>query len=165
MVAKSGLQPDEGLWFTNRWDHCLIKLTSLFVTPPSGPKLLHPSLSLFACEVNTAARPRPTSPSLFTVGVSTQRFKICPFIWAAQAGKWKGCQSLEPWESGWLNRQCQNEREGTERANTLHTVIDFFCPWAMSESREKTVLVGQWSSRLYANMIWGALCKNHSGLH
>lgn len=112
----------------NKVDFQILCLCTCFTPPhPNAPHHHLPPPSLFhpPCEVNSVAVAQPTSPSPFTVGVSTQRFKICPFIWAAQAGKWKGCQSLEPWESAWLNRQCQKRREGTKRANTLHTVIDF----------------------------------------
>lgn len=139
IFAKSGLRPVFIL--STIYNKLLISLfnkVNFFICLTRHPLptfsiSLSPSLSL--CEVNAAAQPQPTSPALFTVGVSTERFKICPFIWAAQAGKWKGYQSLEPWESAWLKRRCQNRGEGTKRANTVHTVIDFFCQWAMSERR------------------------------
>lgn len=94
-------------------------------------------------EVNAAAQLRPTNPSLLTAGVFAQGFKICPFIWAAQAGKWKGCQSSEPWEKCLvLTARVKTEgRAPSRQGNGLFLSRSSVEKWC------KTASVGQWSSR------------------
>lgn len=102
-----------------------------------------PFLSPPLYEVNAAAQLRPTNPSLLTAGVFAQGFKICPFIWAAQAGKWKGCQSSEPWEKCLvLTASVKTEgRAPSRQGNGLFLSRSSVEKWC------KTASVGQWSSR------------------
>lgn len=129
----------------------------LYLLHSSSSSHFSPFIPLLLCEVNAVARPRPTKPRLFLQFAYPHRgFKICPFIWAAQAGKWKGCQSLEPWESAWLKRQCQNWGEGNKRANTLHTATDSFLSPSNVEKQEENGLIKGGEAHDYTPMwFWG----------
>lgn len=126
----------------NRWDHRLKKnWTSLFVFASQHSTTFSISLALsLSVKLMLQLSPGPPARLSLQLVYPHRGFKICPFIWAAQAGKWKGCQSLEPWESVWAQPPVSKPRGGHQAGkHTAHSNRLFLSP-SNVEKREENSL-------------------------